>query len=110
RAGSADSVGGAPAFGGGQGDEGRAFLFLGGPSGPAGSAQWTIESNATSAFLGLLIAAAGHAHGDGDGAGDGTVGVPGGAAGSARIYLGSATGLSASPARTLQGSAWGGGF
>ncbi len=108
RDGYADVVVGAPAFDSGQVDEGRAFLFLGGPSGPAGSAQWTIESNATAAFLGQSIAAAGDVNGDGYG--DVIVGVPGGADGSARIYLGSATGLSTSPARTLLGSAWGGGF
>ena len=46
-------------------NEGRAFLYLGSPSGLASSATWTAESNQANATFGVDIASAGDVNGDG---------------------------------------------
>ena len=51
----------------GEVDEGRAYLYLGSSSGLAASADWTAESNQTSAYLGNSVASAGDVNGDGYG-------------------------------------------
>jgi hypothetical protein len=60
-----DVIVGAPLFDNGQVDEGRAFLFLGSPSGPAASPAWTWEPNQASAHAGARVAPAGDVNGDG---------------------------------------------
>jgi hypothetical protein len=85
--------------------EGAAFLFLGSAAGLAASAAWSVEGEQVGAVLGSSVAAAGDV--DGDGYGDVLVGAPGFDAGESNegrvyAYLGSATGLSSSPAWTIE--------
>jgi len=94
-----DVVVGAPLFDGGQTDEGEAMLFLGSPSGPSATPQWTVEGNQTNAHFGISISGAGDTNGDGfddviaggDGYGFGQQGE-----GRAVVFPGSASGLSQS--------------
>lgn len=52
-------------YDGGQEDEGAAFLYLGSPSGPPGTPNWSAESNQAEAQLGYCVATAGDVNGDG---------------------------------------------
>jgi len=61
------------AYDNGQANEGRVFVYLGSPSGPAASADWTAESDQVDALFGCGLAAAGDV--DGDGLGDLVVGA-----------------------------------
>jgi len=63
----ADLLVGAPDFNAGQAGEGRAWLYLGDPDGPAASAAWTGESNQVGAGFGNAVAAGGDFNGDGFG-------------------------------------------
>jgi hypothetical protein len=60
-----DVVVGAPLYDAGQTNEGRAFVFVGGPSGPGPLANWTAESDQAEAQLGASVAPAGDVNGDG---------------------------------------------
>ncbi|MCK6530045.1 FG-GAP-like repeat-containing protein [Myxococcota bacterium] len=98
-----DVVVGAPREDGGEEDEGRAHLFLGSASGLAGTAAWTGEADQASAAFGTSVASAGDVNGDGYG--DIVVGAPyydagHPSGGRAYLYLGSSSGLAASPAWT----------
>jgi len=84
--------------------EGRADLFLGGPSGLAGTPAWTVFGEANEINLGYSVAPAGDV--DGDGYSDVLVGVPqhnlnGGESvaqvGRVDLYLGGPSGPSATP-------------
>jgi hypothetical protein len=85
---------------------GRVEIHLGGPQGPSASASLEIEGTQSGETLGSAIAAAGDVNGDGYG--DLLVGAPGhrdaeGEKGRVEAYLGSAFGLSATPAWTVVG-------
>ncbi|HKY31375.1 MAG TPA: FG-GAP-like repeat-containing protein [Candidatus Polarisedimenticolia bacterium] len=107
-----DVIAGAPAYDNGQSDEGRAFLYLGSASGLATTAAWTAESDQSGGGFGVSVATAGDINGDG--CSDVIVGAPyydNGQAdeGRAFVYLGSGTGLAATPAWTAesdQAGAW----
>ncbi|MCK6446692.1 MAG: FG-GAP-like repeat-containing protein [Planctomycetes bacterium] len=100
-----DVLVGARGFTGSLAGEGGAFVFQGGAQGPSASANWNAQSNQVGARLGASVAGAGDL--DGDGFGDVLVGAPyydGGELdeGRALVYLGSATGLSTSPAWSVE--------
>ncbi len=93
-----DVVVGAPAYDNGQTNEGAAFVYYGSVSGLSATPDWTGESNQATANYGNSVSSAGDVNGDGYG--DLVVGAPyydGGQTneGRAFLYLGSASGLSA---------------
>ncbi len=61
----ADVIVTAPDLSNGQSDEGRVYLFLGGPSGLSANPSWTYEGNQASAEAGKWLACAGDVNGDG---------------------------------------------
>jgi hypothetical protein len=98
----ADLAIGAYLYDGGQVDEGRAYLFLGSPSGPSVTPSWIFEADQAGAHLGVGISGAGDV--DGDGYGDLAVGAPyftNGAGqdreGRAWLFRGGPAGLAATP-------------
>jgi hypothetical protein len=100
-----DVIVGAYSYDNGETDEGQAYVYFGGPSGPAASAVWTAEGNLTDASLGHSVATAGDVNGDGYS--DVIVGAPhydNGETyeGRAFVYLGGATGLAATPVWTAE--------
>ncbi|MCK6530367.1 FG-GAP-like repeat-containing protein [Myxococcota bacterium] len=99
-----DVVVGSPFRSNGQSSEGLAYLYLGSASGLSTSPAWTAEANQTGANFGYSVASAGDVNGDGYG--DVIVGAPYypyDDQGKVYVYLGSATGLAASPAWTKVG-------
>ena len=101
----ADVIVGAPLFDNGETNEGRAFVFLGSPSGLAGTAAWTAESNQAGAEFGGAVAAARDVNGDGYS--DVIVGAHlytngENSEGRAFVYLGSASGLATTAAWTAE--------
>ena len=100
-----DVVVGAPSYDNGQIDEGRAFLYPGSAAGLAPAASWTSEGDQAGALFGSSVSSAGDV--DGDGYGDVLVGAPSfdngeSDEGRALLYLGSASGLSATAAWTAE--------
>jgi len=88
-------------------DEGRVFVYLGSASGLASTASWTAESNQAGAQFGVPVSSAGDVNGDGYG--DLIVGAqsydnPEANEGQVFLYLGSSTGLAASPYWTAEGN------
>ncbi|MCB1164370.1 FG-GAP repeat protein, partial [bacterium] len=61
----ADVVVGAPLYDDGQSNEGKAWLYLGGPLGPATSPAWTAQGDQAGAQLGASVATAGDVNADG---------------------------------------------
>jgi len=112
-----DVIVGSPRYGDevGQLWEGRVFVYHGSASGLAASAAWTAESDQEDVRFGDSVSTAGDVNGDGYS--DVIVGSPrdpdpSSPGGRAYLYLGSASGLAASPAWTMQGdheAAWTGG-
>ncbi len=100
-----DVIVGAGAFENGQTNEGCAFVYLGSGSGLAASPGWTVESDQANALLGYDLTA-GDVNGDGyDDVVVGAYDFDNGETNEGRIflYLGSASGLSTSPAWTVEG-------
>jgi hypothetical protein len=102
----ADVIVGAPAYDGGGPDAGRVYVYHGSPAGLSVSPVWAIEGGQAGCSFGAAVGSAGDVNGDGFS--DVIIGAPlydaGGAdAGRAVVYLGSATGLTASPAWIAQG-------
>ena len=60
-----DLVAGAPRWSGGEADEGKAWLYHGGPGGPPAVANWSIESGNAGARFGEVVGTAGDVNGDG---------------------------------------------
>jgi hypothetical protein len=109
-----DVVVGAWLFFNGESSEGRAFLYLGSATGLSSTPSWTAESNQGFAYFGSSVASAGDVNGDGFS--DVVVAAynfTNGEANEGRtfLYLGSATGLSLTPAWTAEsnqaGAQWG---
>ena len=89
----------------GQGDEGRAYLYLGSSSGPRTTPAWTAEGNFPGVWFGYSVASAGDVNHDGYS--DVLVGSPNytnveSSEGRAFLYLGSPAGLGATPAWTAE--------
>jgi hypothetical protein len=96
---------GAPGFGGGDSDEGAAYLFLGTASELPTAPAWSAEGNQAGASFGSSVAALGDMNGDG--LGDVAIGAPlfdGGQIdeGQARIFGGTSSGLGASPLESIE--------
>jgi UDP-3-O-[3-hydroxymyristoyl] glucosamine N-acyltransferase len=109
-----DLLVGAPQIDAGQTNEGRAYLFRGSASGLIPTPAWTFDGNETEAQNGFQVAGAGDVNKDGYA--DVLVAAPYGDDGQAdegvvRLFLGSASGLSATPAWTSganqANAAWG---
>ncbi|MCB9652499.1 MAG: FG-GAP repeat protein, partial [Deltaproteobacteria bacterium] len=96
----------------GQSGEGAAFLYLGSAGGLSAVAAWSAESDQASASFGSSVASAGDVNGDGyDDVVVGAHRYDNGQFGEGAVflYLGSAAGLSATPAWTAEadrGGAW----
>src|SRR3989475_5147799 len=104
----ADVIVGSPFYNVGQQyDIGPAYLYLGSPSGLSATPAWTGQGDRDGDEFGFSVAAAGDVNGDGYA--DVLIGAPGydGAhgydAGRVLLYLGSASGLSSSPAWAVEG-------
>ena len=100
----ADVIVGDPDYG----PSGRAYLFLGSASGLAVTPAWVVDGFEFVGSFGISVAAAGDVNGDGYSdviVGDYSQNGPGAqnTSQSARIFLGSATGLSTAPAWILSG-------
>jgi hypothetical protein len=100
-----DVIVGAWLYDNGETDEGRAFVYLGSDTGLSATFAWSAESNRANSGFGFSVASAGDVNGDGYG--DVIIGAFGfdfsGAGGRAYVYMGSPTGLAASPAWTADG-------
>ena len=95
-----DVLVGADYYDNGQTDEGKVFVYYGSSSGISGTANWTTESNQTSAQMGNAVSTAGDVNGDGYS--DVLVGSSyydngNTDEGRVNLYYGSANGLSATP-------------
>jgi hypothetical protein len=108
-----DVLVGAERFDNGELDEGRAFLYLGSQTGVSLVPAWTSEGNQAGALFGTSVASAGDVNGDGYS--DVVVGArnfDNGQTdeGAALLYLGSASGLGATPTWTAEGNQAGASF
>jgi hypothetical protein len=107
-----DVIVGAYEYDNGQTDEGRAYVYVGSISGLGTTPAWTAESDQDGAYFGRSVGSAGDVNGDGYG--DvicGAYEYDNGQSneGQAYVYLGTASGLSATPAWTAesnQADAW----
>lgn len=100
-----DVIVGSRLYDNGQADEGRVFVYHGSAAGLSPTASWTAESDQVAAYFGTSVSTAGDVNGDGYS--DVIIGAPAydnGQSGEGRafIYLGSATGLAATPAWTAE--------
>lgn len=108
RDGYADLLLGARYYDGGESDEGRAWLFYGGATGLSVRPDWTLELDEAGAAVGASVAGTGDV--DGDGYDDVIVSAPSKDVdgvhdlGEVRIFAGSATGLSSTPATVFRSS------
>jgi len=102
-----DLIVGSPSWDNGQADEGRALLYYGSPSRVLQTAAWTVEGAQVGASLGGAVASAGDVNADGFG--DVLVAAPDKDDGEVDegvvyLYLGTASGLAASPAWIGEGN------
>ena len=100
-----DVIIGAPYYDNGQTDEGVAFLYLGSAVGLSATASWMGQSNQISAYFGRSVSSAGDVNNDGyDDVIIGANYFDNGQTdeGKAFVYMGSATGLGATPAWTFE--------
>jgi hypothetical protein len=102
-----DVIVGADFYDGGQSNEGRAFVFLGSPSGLAAAPAWTADGDQAGERFGVSVGTAGDVNGDGYadviiGAEHYNIGQAD--VGRAYVYLGSSIGLSTNPTWTADGS------
>ena len=81
-----DVLVGAPYF---DNAEGRAFLYLGSPTGPSTTPAWIVDGEGSSYYLGWDLSAAGDVNGDG--LDDVLIGIPG--FGMARVWHGTPSGV-----------------
>jgi hypothetical protein len=100
-----DVIVGAPSFDNGETDEGRSFVYFGSSLGLSVGADWTAESDQAGALFGASVATAGDVNGDSYS--DVVLGAPAftngeSSEGEVLVYLGSSTGLAASPAWTVE--------
>ena len=100
-----DVLVGAFSYSNGEGDEGRAYLYLGSASGLSVTAAWTAEADQASAYFGRSVASAGDVNADGYS--DVLIGASRYSNGQsfegrAYLYLGSASGLSVTEAWTAE--------
>jgi hypothetical protein len=88
------------------GSQGRAYVYYGSPGGLSATPAWTADGENTGDQFGAAVAGAGDVNGDGYA--DVVVGADAydGDRGRAYLYLGSPTGLSASPTWTANGENW----
>jgi hypothetical protein len=106
--GRSDVIVGAWTYDNGQTDEGRAFVYLGTPSGLSSTPSWTAEGNQLSGYFGFSVSTAGDVNGDGYA--DVIVGAesydngqaPTDNEGCAFVYHGSATGLTPAHVRLIE--------
>jgi hypothetical protein len=101
-----DLIVGASLFADGTTGEGAAFLYLGSATGLSAVADWTYEGEQENAYFGVKVVGAGDVNGDGKE--DVLIGASGydtptTDAGRAFLFLGTDTGLAATPARTIDG-------
>ena len=103
-----DLIVGAPYYDNGETDEGRAYLYLGSANGLPNDANWSAESNQANAHFGAIVAGAGDVNNDGYD--DILISAPdfngsaGDNSGKVYLYLGSASGLSATPDWSVEGN------
>src|SRR5205823_2315751 len=109
----ADIIVGVPDYTAGQYLEGRAYVYLGSASGLGATPVWRAEGNQADASFGTSLASAGDVNGDGfDDVVVGATGYTDGQnnEGAALVYLGSAQGLSNTPAWSQEGNVEGAAF
>ena len=102
-----DVVAGALWYDNGETDEGRAYLYLGSPSGLSSTPSWTAEGNQANARFSWSVSSAGDVNGDGfDEVVVGAWPYDNGETdeGRAYLYLGSPSGLSSTPSWIAEGN------
>jgi hypothetical protein len=104
-----DVIVGARYYNSGQPYEGKVFVYHGSANGLSTTPSWTAEGDSIYIEFGSSVGTAGDINGDGYA--DVLIGSQYyDARGRAYVYYGSATGLSAAPAWTAEGTRWGGRF
>ena len=101
-----DVIVGAFQYSNGDDNEGKVFLYMGSSSGLSATVNWTAEGNQAQAYFGFSVSTAGDVNGDGYC--DVIIGATGytknfNREGRVFIFHGSASGLSVSPYRTIDG-------